>query len=434
MSELTTPKRETLSVTGLGYVGLPVAIAFAKAGHRVIGFDRDPIRSADLRAGRDATRSVSRDDLRTAMLEITNDPGALAGADIHIVTVPTPIDAANKPDLRPLCQATQALARILKAGDLVVYESTVYPGATQEIAVPLLEAGSGLKCGTDFDVGYSPERINPGDKKHQFASIIKVVAGNSPQVTDRLAVLYGSVVEAGIHRAPSIAVAETSKVIENTQRDLNIALMNELAGICQLLAIDTSDVLAAAATKWNFLPFRPGLVGGHCIGVDPYYLTHKAVEIGHVPKVILAGRDTNEAMPEFIARRVLRLCVELERPQPFQITVLGVTYKADVPDTRNSKVVDLIGELQAFGARVQVFDPVADPARVERDHGLQLIPQDRLASADAVVLAVPHTLIMAAGGWDFISPLLRPGATLVADIPAALERDDCPAQVTLWRL
>ena len=272
----------------------------------------------------------------------------------------------------------------------------------------------------------------------EFRAITKVVAGTNPQVTDRLANLYGSVVEAGVH---TVAVAEhrrrrgvQSHRNSANQRDLNIALMNELAGICQLLAIDTRDVLAAAATKWNFLPFQPGLVGGHCIGVDPYYLTHKAVEIGHTPKVILSGRDTNEAMPEFIGRQILRLCVELERPQPFQITVLGVTYKADVPDTRNSKVIDLIGELTAFGARVQAFDPLVDPAVFERDYGLALTPRDQLTTADAVVLAVPHAAIMATGGWDFISPLLRPGITLVADIPAALDRGTCPADVRLWRL
>lgn len=423
-----------ISVIGLGYVGLPVATAFAAAGFPVTAFDIDPQRVAELAAGHDRTRSVAPEALQAGGLHVTADPDDLTAATVHIVAVPTPVDAARQPDLGPFLSAARILAPRLKPGAIVVFESTVFPGATEECAVPVLEAGSGLRCGRDFAVGYSPERINPGDPVRRFETIAKVVSASSPDALDLLADLYGAVITAPIHRAPSIRVAEAAKVIENTQRDLNIALVNELAMLFSRLGLDTRDVLAAARTKWNFLPFEPGLVGGHCIGVDPYYLTHKALAEGFAPAVILAGRATNEAVAPFIATRVIQACLKSGLGPAPRVTVLGVTYKADVNDVRNSKVVDLVRELEAFGARVSVHDPLADPAAVVRAMGLTLTPLDALAPADAVILAVGHADYLVDGGWPLIRRLLRPGKSVVADIPAALGRADCPEDVILWRL
>lgn len=425
----------TISVIGLGYVGLPVACAFARNGIRTIGFDINRARIAALREGNDTTGSVAASSLHNEMLHLTDNPTDLQTARIHIVAVPTPVDEAKRPDLTPLRHAAETVGAQMKAGDIVVFESTVFPGATEEIAVPILEKHSGLVFGQGFEVGYSPERINPGDDEHSFESILKIVSASSPEALAELAELYGRVVKAGIHRAPSIKVAEAAKVIENTQRDLNIALMNELAMLFNTMGIDTCDVLAGAATKWNFLPFKPGLVGGHCIGVDPYYLTHKAYELGFSPQVILAGRGTNESMSRFVAGEIIQGCVRLGRPMPPRITLLGITYKADVPDTRNSKVVDLVHELQKFGADVQVIDPLADPDEVRSHYKLDLTQEKEVLPADAVVLAVPHkTLLKERKSWDYIIPLLAEGSVFVADLHDRLPRDKKPDRVELWRL
>jgi len=421
-----------IAVIGLGYVGLPVAIAFAKAGNRVIGFDIDAKRVAELRDGHDRTREAEPADLRNANLAVTADRAALAQADFFIVTVPTPIDNARRPDLSALLGASEIVGLALKRGDIVVYESTVYPGATEEDCVPVLEKASGLTGGRDFTVGYSPERINPGDKQHRFESITKVVAGQDARTLDIVASLYGSVVTAGIHRASSIKVAETAKVIENTQRDLNIALMNEVSAICHVLGIDTAEVLAAARTKWNFLPFTPGLVGGHCIGVDPYYLTFRAEKAGYHPEVILAGRRINDNVGPRIAQECMRRLLS-GRVRPERITVLGLTFKENVPDIRNSKVVDVIRGLETYGVHVQVHDPLAHADAAEHEYGLRLTPYEALQPADAVVLAVAHDRYVA-DGWPAIARLLRNGRGIVFDIKAKLDPKGAPEGIEVWRL
>jgi UDP-N-acetyl-D-galactosamine dehydrogenase len=428
-----TPSK--IAVIGLGYVGLPVAAAFAHARYQVVGYDINGDRLAALGRGEDVTASVTVDELAHPGLRLTGNADDMRACEVFIIAVPTPIDQAKRPDLVPFESAARTAGAVMPEGAIVVFESTVFPGATEEIAVPILEGASGYRLGEAFEVGYSPERINPGDTRHSFADIVKVVAASSEKATDTLVALYGSVVTAGIHRAPSIRVAEAAKVIENTQRDLNIALMNELAIMFHTLGIDTRDVLAGSATKWNFLPFQPGLVGGHCIGVDPYYLTHKANEIGLTPQVILAGRGTNEAMPAFIAGKIIQAFVKLGRPMPPRISVLGLTYKANVPDTRNSKVVDLIRELSGFGADVRVHDPLALADEVRNEYGLELSELSDLSGADAVILAVPHDQFFADGdGWGIIKKLAGDGTTLVADIPARLDRSTQPAGTDLWRL
>lgn len=379
-----------ISVIGLGYVGLPVAVAFARKG-RVIGFDINEQRLAELRARRDRTGEVSAAELTAADIVYTNQIAVLREADFHIVAVPTPVDEANQPDLTPVLRASETVGKALKRGDIVVYESTVYPGATEEDCAPVLERESGLKCGVDFFLGYSPERINPGDRQHTFTKIKKVVSGQTPEVLEIVVSVYGSVVEAGVHKAPSIKVAEAAKVIENTQRDLNIAFMNELALIFDRMGIDTHAVLEAAGTKWNFLPFRPGLVGGHCIGVDPYYLTHKAEELGYIPQVILSGRRINDGMGRFIAQRAIKEMVCAGHSVlGSTVTVLGLTFKEDCADLRNSKVMDIIRELREFGVQVQVTDPLADPEEARHEYGVTLVPWAQLKSADALVTAVAH--------------------------------------------
>jgi UDP-N-acetyl-D-glucosamine/UDP-N-acetyl-D-galactosamine dehydrogenase len=422
-----------ISVTGLGYVGLPVAVAFARAGTPTVGFDIDPRRIEELRAGHDRTGEIAADRLRDLQgLTLTDDPAMLGNADFHIVTVPTPIDNANRPDLRALIGASRTLGARLKRNDVVVYESTVYPGATEEVCVPELERASGLKGGVDFVVGYSPERINPGDHAHRFETIPKVVSGMDAATLDIVAGVYGSVVTAGIHRAPTIRVAETAKVLENTQRDVNIALINELALICHRLDIDTRDVLAAAATKWNFLPFRPGLVGGHCIGVDPFYLTHRAEQAGYHPEMILSGRRVNDSMGHYVARRVIRELMQRRSAEPSRVTILGVTFKEDVPDIRNTRVADIARDLLDCGAAVQIVDPLANAGDLRREYDLELTPLDAALPADAVVLAVAHRAYVE-GSWGMISRLLKPGS-FVADVQAILDRRRVPAGVTLWRL
>jgi UDP-N-acetyl-D-galactosamine dehydrogenase len=421
-----------IAVIGLGYVGLPVAVAFARAGSRVIGFDIDRSRVDELRAGRDRTREVDSDELSLKTLHLTADPAALKEADFYIVTVPTPIDAANRPDLGAMLSASRTVGAVLKRGDIVVYESTVYPGAVEEDCLPVLEGVSGLAGGRDFTVGYSPERINPGDKVHRFETIVKVVAGQDAKTAEIVAAVYGSVVTAGIHRAPSIKVAEAAKVIENTQRDLNIAFMNELAAICHQLGIDTADVLAAAATKWNFLNYQPGLVGGHCIGVDPYYLTYRAEKAGYHPAIILAGRRINDGMGEWIARECVRSMTLARRTDPL-VTVLGMTFKENVPDIRNSKVIDIVRELSRFGIRTQVHDPLATPEDAKHEYGISLTPMARLEPADAVILAVVHQPYLSEG-WPLMQKLLRGGKGVVLDVKSKLDRASKPEGVDLWRL
>jgi UDP-N-acetyl-D-glucosamine/UDP-N-acetyl-D-galactosamine dehydrogenase len=421
-----------IAVIGLGYVGLPVAAAFARSGSPVIGFDIDAARVAELRAGKDRTREVKPEDLKNPNLRVSSEAKDLAGADFYIITVPTPIDEANRPDLGPMLSASRTVGKVLKKGDVVVYESTVYPGAIEETCVPVLQEHSGLQGGNDFTVGYSPERINPGDTAHRFETIVKVVSAQDARTLDIVANVYGSVVTAGVHRAPSIKVAEAAKVIENTQRDLNIAFMNELSAICEALGIDTGDVIAAAKTKWNFLPFYPGLVGGHCIGVDPYYLTHRAEMAGYHPQVILAGRRINDNVGFRVARECVRRLFGRGNGGS-QVTILGLTFKENVPDTRNSKVLDIVRELQSFNVDVQVHDPLASPDEAKREYGLALTDLDKLPPADAVILAVSHQDYLR-GGWPLVTKLLKGGQGVVLDIKSQLDRATKPAGIDLWRL
>ena len=379
-----------ISVVGLGYVGLPVAVAFGLK-QKVVGFDIDSSRIKELIAGYDRTGEVDPQELKRADILFTDSIEDLKQADFHIIAVPTPLDDAKRPDLGSMLSASKTVARALKRGDIVVYESTVYPGVTEDECVPLLEEISGLKCGRDFKVGYSPERINPGDREHTFTKIIKVVSGQDEETLDIVAGVYGSVVTAGVHRASSIRVAEAAKVIENTQRDLNIALMNELALVFDRMGIDTGDVLEAAGTKWNFLNFKPGLVGGHCIGVDPYYLTYKAEQTGYIPQVILSGRRINDGMGEFIARRTVKEMIHVGHTiLGSRVTVLGLTFKEDCPDLRNTRVIDIIKELSDFGADVQVCDPLADPDEAKAEYGIELSAMEDLRPAAAIILAVCH--------------------------------------------
>src|SRR5512133_43339 len=383
-----------ISVIGLGYVGLPVAVAFGKV-RRTVGFDINPHRIKELKTGFDRTGEVTSLDLQIADILFTEKLEELAVANFHIVAVPTPVDVAHQPDLSLMYRASETIGKALKKGDIVVYESTVYPGVTEDECVPVLERVSGLVCGRDFTVGYSPERINPGDKEHTFTRIKKVVSGQDNETLEIVARVYESVVTAGVHRAASIKVAEAAKVIENTQRDLNIALMNELALIFDRMGIDTNDVLEAAGTKWNFLKFKPGLVGGHCIGVDPYYLTHKAEKIGYIPQVILSGRRINDGMGTFIAQRVIREMIHAGHTiLGNTVTVLGLTFKENCPDLRNSKVIDIINELRDYGMNVQVCDPLADPDEALHEYGITLVAATELKPAAAVIAAVAHSQLL----------------------------------------
>ena len=424
--------RRRIAVIGLGYVGLPVAAAFARSGVAVIGYDIDPERINALRRGIDRTGELTADDLAAAPIRFTNDPARLAQADFHIVAAPTPVTAAHLPDLGPLTAATTTLGRYLGRGSIVVYESTVYPGTTEDVCGPILARESGLVPGTDFSLAYSPERINPGDRVHRFDTITKVVAASDPATLDTVAAVYGSVISAGIYRAPSIRTAEAAKVIENTQRDLNIALMNELAMIAARLDFDTAEVLAAAATKWNFLPFSPGLVGGHCVGVDPYYLTFAAQRAGYHPEVILAGRRINDGMGAWIAGETLKRLMAGGGQSPFRIVVLGLTFKEDVTDVRNSRVADLVRELVAFGCTVQVHDPLADREAARNEHGIDLVDLGELEAADAVVLAVPHALYRQRG-WTLVAGLLQEARGVVTDVRGCLDRAARPESIRLWR-
>jgi len=423
-----------VAVVGLGYVGLPLAVEFGKK-RNTIGFDLSQAKVENYRRFVDPTGEVSSEDLRAAgMLTVTTDPGALAQADFIIVAVPTPVDSAHQPDLGPLVGASESIGRHMKRGAIIVYESTVYPGATEEVCVPILEKFSGMRWRQDFHVGYSPERINPGDREHTLTKILKVVSGDDAETLDKVAGLYETIITAGVFRASSLKIAEAAKVIENTQRDLNIALMNELALLFERLGIDTLDVLEAAGTKWNFLPFRPGLVGGHCIGVDPYYLTHKAEEVGYIPQVILAGRRINDGMGAFIANRTIREMTRAGHPvSGAPITVLGLTFKEDCPDLRNSRVIDIVRELKDFGAFVQVADPLADPEEALREYGVTLTPFDRLEPAAAVVAAVSHRDYRALTTDGLLGLCLPPA--VVIDVKGSYDRPALAAAgIRHWRL
>ena len=410
-----------IAIIGLGYVGLPLAVEF---GRRIatLGFDINRQRIAELAAGRDHTLEVSSDELESAdQLTFTDDPGQLKTCNVFIVTVPTPIDEFKRPDLTPLESASRTVGRALKRGDVVVYESTVYPGATEEVCVPILERESGLVFNRDFYAGYSPERINPGDKQHRLPTIVKVTSGSTPAVADYVDALYRLVVTAGTHKASSIRVAEAAKVIENTQRDVNIALINELALIFHRLGIDTQEVLEAAGTKWNFLPFRPGLVGGHCIGVDPYYLTHKATQIGYHPEMILAGRRINDEMGRHVAQRVIKLMNQRRvHAADARVLVLGLTFKENCPDLRNTRVVDVVDEFRSYNAQVDVHDPWVDAAEARAEYGLDLVAEPARGHYDAVILAVSHRQFVALGA-DGVRAFGKPGAVLF-DVKQALPR------------
>lgn len=380
-----------IAVVGLGYVGLPLAVAFGEK-REVVGFDINQERIAELRDGVDFTREVSRDELAEAKhLSFADSLDGIADCQIFIVTVPTPIDEFKSPDLTPLIKASESVGKVLKKGDIVIYESTVYPGATEEVCVPVLERLSGLSFNKDFYAGYSPERINPGDKEHRVTTIMKVTSGSTPEIADEVDALYAGIITAGTHKASSIKVAEAAKVIENTQRDLNIALMNELSMIFARLGIDTHEVLAAAGTKWNFLPFKPGLVGGHCIGVDPYYLTHKAQAIGYHPEIILAGRRVNDNMGPYAAAELVKAMIKKGHTiSGSKVLVMGFTFKENCPDLRNTRVIDVVKELREFGCAVDVTDCWADNAEAEHEYGISLTPEPKKGHYDAVLLAVPH--------------------------------------------
>jgi len=429
--ESLSNKDDRIAVVGLGYVGLPLAVHLARH-FSVTGYDLDARRVAELRDGRDRTLEVTGEELAEVAIDFSSDAEAIGACRLVIVAVPTPIDDYRIPDLTPLTSASTIVGGQIRKGACVVFESTVYPGATEEVCAPILARESGLEPGRDFTLGYSPERINPGDREHTLDTIVKIVSGSDAATADLLEAVYGRVVTAGIHRAPSIRVAEAAKVIENTQRDLNIALMNELAMIFDHMGIDTSDVLAAAGTKWNFLPFRPGLVGGHCIGVDPYYLTFKAESLGYHPDMILAGRRINDGMGKYIAEQTVKLLIRSGRQvNGATVAVLGLTFKENVPDLRNTRVVDIIRELEDYQIRVAVHDPMADPDEAHRYYGIRLVEMDVIRDVDAVVMAVAHRPYMEMGMAGMAA--LCGEVPLVIDVKAALPPGDADG-VAYWRL
>ena len=423
---------EKIAIIGLGYVGLPVAVALARKFEGVIGFDVSQRRVDTLNAGNDWTGEISDDELAASTLSVTSDPTQLAEASFLIVTVPTPIDDEKRPDLSPIRSACELIGKRLKKGAIVVFESTVYPGVTDDICAPLLESYSGLKRGTDFWLGYSPERINPGDKVHRLETITKIVSAENEYSLERVKAVYGAIIEAGLHIAPTIKVAEAAKVIENTQRDLNIALMNEISLIFDLMGIRTSDVLAAAGTKWNFLKFTPGLVGGHCIGVDPYYLTSAAERLGYRPDVILAGRRINDGMGAHVARKLMKLLIQRGgNPSAAKVGIFGLTFKEDVPDLRNSKVPDIIAELKEFGVEALIHDPHADNAGASHEYGLSLSDLSQLTDLDGAIVAVPHKAYL-----DDIADIVarvKPDGVIV-DIKSAVAPEMVGDAQTLWTL
>ena len=424
----------TVAIVGLGYVGLPLAVEFGK--HlRTIGYDLSAEKVANFKIHTDPTGEVDKEQFQNAkLLEVTTDPCMLSQADFIIVAVPTPVDNAHRPDFFPLIASSTTVGKNLRRGTTVVYESTVYPGATEDICIPVLEKESGLKWKQDFHVGYSPERINPGDKVHTLTSIVKVVAGDEPQTLDLVAKIYGTVIQAGVYKAASIKVAEAAKVIENTQRDLNIALMNELSMIFNRVGIDTIDVLEAAGTKWNFLPFRPGLVGGHCIGVDPYYLTHKAEQLGYIPQVILAGRRINDAMGPYVARQAIKEMIKRGHSiQGANVIVLGLTFKENVPDLRNSKVIDVIRELASYGVNVVIHDPIATATDAVHEYDVKLTNWEDLPKASCVILAVNHAHYLGLGSNGMMS-LLNEGGVFI-DVKSAMPSAEFTSHgFGTWRL
>lgn len=427
-------KQEKIAVVGLGYVGLPLAIHLSKH-FNVVGFDLKSDRIKELQSCNDRTLEVTKEDLEQADISYTSKPEELSSCRLLIVAVPTPIDAYRIPDLGPVRSAATTVGRQIKKGSCIVFESTVYPGVTEEICVPILEKESGLKFGGEFSVGYSPERINPGDKVHTLEKITKIVSGSDDNTTKLLAEVYGSVVMAGIHKASSIKVAEAAKVIENTQRDLNIALMNELSLIFNKMGIDTTEVLEAAGTKWNFLPFKPGLVGGHCIGVDPYYLTFKAEALGYHPEIILSGRRINDGMGKYVAENIIKMLIQA-RKQVYnaKVTVLGITFKENVPDLRNTKVVDIVNELKEFGVDVMVHDPYADTEEALSHYGIKLKTMDALSDSDAVVLAVAHESYQSMG-LSGIAALCGQSPPIVIDVKGLFNLSEAKSMnITYWRL
>jgi UDP-N-acetyl-D-galactosamine dehydrogenase len=425
-------EQEKIAVIGLGYVGLPVALSFGRK-LPTVGFDIRPRRVEELKRGHDDTLEVTSEQLAAATkLEMTADPSRLADCTFYIVAVPTPIDHNNRPDLGPMISASRTISPHLKKGDCVVFESTVYPGVTEDICGPVLDEKSGLKNGVDYFLGYSPERINPGDKEHTFEKIMKVVSGQNAATLDRVARVYGSVVTAGVHRAASIKVAEAAKVIENTQRDLNIALMNELALIFDRMGIRTMDVLEAAGTKWNFLKFSPGLVGGHCIGVDPYYLTMKAEELGYLPEVILAGRRVNNNVGRFLAQKAVKFMTSMDVPlRKAKVGILGLTFKENVPDLRNSKIPDIVAELAQFGIDAMVHDPLGDPKEALDEYKIEIAPLERFTGLDALILAVAHKEYIS--NIDAIYARVRDGG-VVLDVKSVLPVKPPPRGIRLWSL
>ncbi|KIO49433.1 nucleotide sugar dehydrogenase [Nitrosospira sp. NpAV] len=423
-----------VAVVGLGYVGLPLAVEFGKK-RRTIGYDLSTSKVESYKRCIDPTGEVAVDDFQAAsQLSVTTDPSELAQADYIVVAVPTPVDLAHQPDFASLAGASQTVGKYMKRGAIVIYESTVYPGATEEVCIPVLEKHSGMKWKNDFHVGFSPERINPGDKQHTLTTILKVVSGDDDDTLGKIAALYESVISAGVYRASSIKVAEAAKVIENTQRDLNIALMNELAIIFDKLDIDTLEVLQAAGTKWNFLPFRPGLVGGHCIGVDPYYLTHKAEMIGYIPQVILAGRRINDSMAKFVAEQTIKQIIKADiNVRGARVNVLGLSFKENCPDLRNSKVADLIHELKSYGVEIHVHDPVADPEEARHEYGLELESWESLPCADAIIVAVSHREFTGRPLTDFQSKITDKGCFI--DVKSQLDQTALHAAgFNVWRL
>jgi UDP-N-acetyl-D-galactosamine dehydrogenase len=428
-----TQKFEQIGVVGLGYVGLPLALALGRAFPGTIGFDVSQEKVNALLAGQDPTGDGFESEVRASTVKFTTDAAALGQCSVVVVAVPTPIDENRQPDLTPLVKASQAVGRNLQRGAVVVFESTVYPGVTEDVCGPVIEQESGLSRGVDFFLGYSPERINPGDKEHTLEKIVKVVAGETPEITDRIASVYGAVVKAGLFKAPSIRVAEAAKVIENTQRDLNIALMNELAIIFDRMGIRTKDVLDAAGTKWNFLKFSPGLVGGHCIGVDPYYLTAKAQQLGYHPQVILAGRRINDEMGRFVAERTVKLMINAGLPlKGARVGILGVTFKENVRDTRNSRVPDIAYELAEFGVQTLIHDPLADPDVVREEYGLELSPFSELDGLHGLIIAVGHSDIRAGGAAPLVERVL-PGGVFV-DLKSIFSADMVPTNLSYWSL
>ena len=427
-------KSTKIGIIGLGYVGLPLAIEFGKQ-YPTTGLDIKRERIEELKAGHDSTREASGEELAAAKhLVFTCDPNDLAGCNTYIVTVPTPVDVHKRPDLSLLERASETVGRLLKQGDVVIFESTVYPGATEEVCVPVLEAGSGLVFNRDFFAGYSPERINPGDRRHRITGILKVTSGSTPETADFVDALYRSIIKAGTHRASSLKVAEAAKVIENTQRDLNIALINELAMIFHRLGIDTQEVLEAAGTKWNFLPFRPGLVGGHCIGVDPYYLTYKAEAEGHHPQVILAGRQINDGMGKYIAEQTVKKMIQAGHGVAgAKVIVLGLTFKEDCPDLRNSKVVDIVRELESYGMEVHVHDPLADAGEAKLHYGISLCEWAELENLEALIVAVAHKEYRERPVRDFVLKLGQNGC--LVDVKSMLDPAEVEGgSITYWRL